>query len=441
MAINLIDKGTEYIIDEFYRKASILETFGEEMTPEDFYEEAFYDLDLVVPTICLSLPRRAMTEVQSLYDAIDFCKGRNDVLLGSCTSYSENYISKNLVHEVYAFVIDLDNVTSRTLAESFTEDGSWVDADGNILPLPTAIVNSGGGLHLWYMFDDVLPCYNRNKWNLKRIYDALCEQQSNRTGVPLERHWYGQQYRMVGGGNKYPGLVNTAYKVGEKWDVDELAKECGLPGVHIWRLGEPFSAGKVQKKKEYHPFTSNKGFYTAIIKGCKEKTKEGKRYTSLCAITAVAFKCGIPEDTLKEDLSALIKHYNKNCKNPVEQSEIDKAVAMYNSKARTISRKTLEDWIGWKFEPKIKRNKPEDRHPRKKTEAMRSSGELTNIEVYASKKRDEMYPGGSWRGPGNVKASKKQIIDEWRKKNPNGRRIDCERETGISHKTVLKWWD
>ena len=122
MTINLIDQGTEYIIDEFYKKASILETFGEEMSPEDFYEEAFYDLDLIVPTICLSLPRREMSEVQSLYDAIDFSKGRNDVLLGSCTSYSENYISKNLVHEVYAFVIDLDNVTSRTLAESFTED-------------------------------------------------------------------------------------------------------------------------------------------------------------------------------------------------------------------------------------------------------------------------------------------------------------------------------
>ena len=26
-------------------------------------------------------------------------------------------------------------------------------------------------------------------------------------------------------------------------------------------------------------------------------------------------------------------------------------------------------------------------------------------------------------------------------KNPNGKKIDCEKETGISRPTVLKWWN
>ncbi len=37
--------------------------------------------------------------------------------------------------------------------------------------------------------------------------------------------------------------------------------------------------------------------------------------------------------------------------------------------------------------------------------------------------------------------SKKNIIIEWRKQNPNGTKMQCENETGISRMTVYKWWN
>lgn len=39
------------------------------------------------------------------------------------------------------------------------------------------------------------------------------------------------------------------------------------------------------------------------------------------------------------------------------------------------------------------------------------------------------------------KLSKKHIIIEWRQKNPNGSKLRCEKETGISRMTVYKWWE
>lgn len=39
------------------------------------------------------------------------------------------------------------------------------------------------------------------------------------------------------------------------------------------------------------------------------------------------------------------------------------------------------------------------------------------------------------------KLSKKHIIIEWRQKNPNGSKLRCEKETGISRMTVYKWWN
>ena len=37
--------------------------------------------------------------------------------------------------------------------------------------------------------------------------------------------------------------------------------------------------------------------------------------------------------------------------------------------------------------------------------------------------------------------AKQDQVKEWRKKNPNGRKIDCIRETGLSKPTVYKWWE
>ena len=49
------------------------------------------------------------------------------------------------------------------------------------------------------------------------------------------------------------------------------------------------------------------------------------------------------------------------------------------------------------------------------------------------------YPNGEWRD-GNGRPSKQQIVLEWQQLHPTGKKIDCERDTGLSRHTVLKWW-
>ena len=49
-----------------------------------------------------------------------------------------------------------------------------------------------------------------------------------------------------------------------------------------------------------------------------------------------------------------------------------------------------------------------------------------------------------WReGNGRPKGSgtKEEQVKAWRLANPNGKKIECERELGLSRHTVLKWWD
>ena len=34
-----------------------------------------------------------------------------------------------------------------------------------------------------------------------------------------------------------------------------------------------------------------------------------------------------------------------------------------------------------------------------------------------------------------------ELVREWRQKHPNGRKIECAREVGISRPTIDKYWD
>lgn len=73
---------------------------------------------------------------------------------------------------------------------------------------------------------------------------------------------------------------------------------------------------------------------------------------------------------------------------------------------------------------RIERNKRNYRKQKQHMEVMRAIQNVTNP---------------NWR-EGNGRKSKKDIVEEWRKNNPKGKKIDCERETGLSRPTIYKWW-
>ena len=52
--------------------------------------------------------------------------------------------------------------------------------------------------------------------------------------------------------------------------------------------------------------------------------------------------------------------------------------------------------------------------------------------------RDIVKP--NWR-EGNGRPSKEQLVKQWRIHNPEGKKIDCHRDTGIDPKTIRKWWN
>lgn len=420
----LQDEAIEYIEEQYNEKNMVLSEFGWEVSSYTLYEDIFGDLEQTVPIVFIDDDEKKHIVPMSIDEAIEQSEGRNDVLLGGCT-YFNNWISKSSAKDIYAFIIDMDNVYSGTLLNALQND--WKTANDEPLPMPTYIVNSGTGLHLYFVLEEPIPNYHVTTENLDKLYRALAIQQTTkRVYLHKQVQWFGQDFRMAGGLNKY-GWTNTVFRVGEKWNIDELGKQVGLKDIHFIRYGEkrtkkPTNNKGNRKKPNRQGWRSNRAFYNYTLKNCRDKTKEGNRYTSMCALSVIAWKCNVPQEELENDLLSLLPDYNKGATRQIKEKEIYSAMKMYNPKAMLTQRESLENWQGWEYKP-IKRNgRKQDKH----LQLARGIRELKSV-------MGENVSGGG-------RPDKAKIVEEWREQNPNGTKVDCIRDTGLSKPTVYRWW-
>lgn len=416
----LQDESLEYIQEQYEEKNMVLAEYGEEVSSYTLYEDIFGDTSQTIPVVFIDDDNKHIVPM-SIEDALEQSKDRNDVLMGGCT-YFNNWISKKSAKDIYTFIIDMDNVYSGTLLNALRQD--WRTASGEVLPMPTYIVNSGTGLHLYFVLTEPIPNYKVTTESLDKLYRALAIQQTTkRVYLHKQVQWFGQDFRMAGGLNKYE-WKNTVFKVGEKWDIDELGKAVGLKDVHFTRYGEKRTKSVTEKKqrKNRKGWRSNRAFYDYAVRTCRDKTREGNRYTSMCALSVIAWKCNVSQEELEKDLLSLLPDYNKGATRQIKEKEIYSAMKMYNDKAMLTQRESLENWQGWEYKP-IKRN-----------------GRKREVHLtIARATRDILHPDG-WRNT-EGRPSKAKLVEEWIACHPNGTKTECHKDTNIDPKTIRKWWN
>lgn len=439
----LKDEELEVIEQEYYKKNMILEQFGEWVDAETLYEDIYGDLEQVVPVVFIDEDEDTKHMVKmSVDEAIDQAVDRNDILLGGST-YFKNFVSKATAKDVHALIIDMDNVWAGVLQSAFQND--W-NEDDKELPKPTYIVNSGTGLHLYFLFDEPIPHYVCNSEKIDQLYRRLAVQQTtSRIYLQKQVQWFGQDFRMAGSLNKY-NWRNEVFRVGEKWDIDRLAQAVGMEDTHFVRYGEPRTRQLVKRERTKNRtkrkgWRCNQGFYDYTLERCRNETKEGNRYMSFCALTVIAWKCNVPISKVEQDLKGLIPKYNKGAKRQITEKEIEHALRMYNEKAMLTQRERLQDWIGWEYKPQTNRHYGKQVFKRKKSQEARDKGlKNTNLEVRGWAVRDAMYPDGEWRNKDGA-PSRQEEVRAWRQLHPDGKPKDCMADTGISKNTVYRWWN
>ena len=129
---------------------------------------------------------------------------------------------------------------------------------------------------------------------------------------------------------------------------------------------------------------------------------------------------------------------------PLEDWEIAKAYAAYYDYRAFES--TI-DFINSKAHLNIEKNKRngQKQHDHLQADVLynkitgRPTGNMckTNRELTLQFMRDN----GQITGRPPESGSVKDIVLEWREANPDGRKVDCIRETGLGKTSVNKWWN
>lgn len=415
----LQDRDLSYQSLQYSEKNGLLAGWGEQVSAPTFYEDIFSDLSLLMPIVVLDADASKHVVKMTLEEALAQSSERNDLLVGGSTFFKE-YISKATTKDVHALIVDMDNVYSGTLLQII--QSGWADVNGNSWPRPTYIVNSGTGLHLYFVFDTPLPHFRRFEQGIDELYRTLASQQTS--GWPYlirQVQWYGQDFRMAGGRGKR-GWENTVFRVGEKWDPNDLARELGLNLVFDLDAKPTRRAQRRKFVRKGQGWNSHEGFYYYALNGVKNRTVEGNRYTSMCALSVIAWKCGISYNELEKDLYDLLPLFNERGNTEVEPREVASALKMYNDKAMLTPRVRLEDWQGWKYEGQKRNYRKQDIHLF-----------LARNQKAALKMLGEMKPEG--------RPSACDQVAQWRRDHPEGRKVDCINETGLAKSTVYKWWD
>ena len=422
----------EVYASDFYRDIFPIGSFEE----KGVYEKGKYN-GIAVSIVAGDSKAMRYTVTDDL-EIIDTLVETDDFCIMSPISYAGKSRKSEFARFLYAMAIDLDGVDTldewnflMTQIDKGHEMLSFVWG----LPRPTYIVGSGTGLHLYFVFERPIPLFRSTVKELERLRRRITWQawtqgaSSLHDNVQYESLFQG--FRMVGSITKN-GERTRAFKVGEKVTVEYLnqyvpeeyraVKFSYKSNLLLKDAKEKYPEWyqkRIVEKKPKGTWVCKKDLYYWWIRKLKAGVQQGHRYWCIMTLATYAKKCDIPFEELEKDAYGLIPFMNTKG-DKFTEDDVLHALEAYNDSYITYPINTIIQ----RTDIPIQKNK---RNYRKRSIHLERARAVQAID----------YPNNSWAG----RNSKKVVVNQWQLDNPNGRKIDCVRETGLSKPTVLKWWN
>lgn len=366
---------------------------------------------------------------------------------------------------------------------------------------PTAITCSGSGIHCHWFLTEPYPLfggdifdgekketYRRYQWRWFRQNFTEYVWNNAVSSTPIQDEPLGQSFRLVGSLSKDNKLVEAFWISKKRYSMEELfgLKIAGTPlneirgrifprecwdtttkaQMDLTKPKEPKVPQKLIEAKEQWPDWYERRivhkqkprqrghwhikpdlyyWYRDLI---QKNVHVGCRYYRIYTLAQYGAKCDIEFSQVEKDcheLGRLFQSLEDNKTFPLYNWEIEKAISAY-FEPRAFE--TTIDYVNRKADLNIQKNKCNGNSRYDHLQADRLIDPVTqrpkintckaNREISLEYNREHgLCVGGHGFGVGE----KKGIVQQWRAEHPNGRKIDCERETGMSRHTVLKWWE
>lgn len=395
----------------------------------------------------------------NLKQAYEILEEAPETVISSPITYVGRNRTSNNARYFYAFAFDLDGVGLPQITDLLYQ------MKNRVIPTANIIVNSGNGLHLYYILKKPVPLFPNVKNVLGRMKKHLTKMVWNQyTSSIKKRQFQGifQGFRVPGSltkrGEEVAAFINHDIPLWTITDLCYWVPKRIVSEDERKRLDEGIYASNrmsLKKAKEKYP----EWYEEVIVKGKKAKGKwkisrrvydwwlarlrdpeeeinEGHRYFCLLVLAIYAKKCGVSEDELREDAYSLVDSLEERTKseyNHFTDDDAEDAIKAYKDDYCTFPRESIELITGLRM-PTRKRN---------------GLKQVNHLEIARAIRDIKVKQRGSesWReGNGRPKATcynseHYRIVQEWRENNPTSENKSlCARETGLSRPTVRKWW-
>ena len=407
----------------------------------------------------------------------EIIKGERLAIVSPITYAGQNRTSSN-ARFLYAIAIDLDDVGRPQTRDFFHQIKT------QIIPLPNIIVNSGGGLHPYYLLEHPIPLFEAQKKVLRTVKEGLTSRIWNAyTSGNENRQIQGifQGFRIPGSLTKAGDVVEAFYNPSAPlWTPEKLCEYISdtrnITAKSLRTLDPASNFGiDPSKRTEAKPkgarsvrktWVCYEGLYEWWLRQLRmtDTVKEGHRYFCIMVLAAYAIKSGVGYERLEADAFSLIDHFDELTTeetNHFTRKDVLAALHAYDPAYATLPIASIEKMSGIRVERNARNFRPQALHLKiaRSTKQILKEQDLMHPEGPPTKARtvrrwQEQNPGRSkaecrrdtglsrptidkwWSGS----IDKAETIKEWKKSNPQGRKIDCYRETGISRPTIDKYW-
>ncbi|MDV5105452.1 hypothetical protein R2R32_01920 [Clostridium perfringens] len=350
-----------------------------------------------------------------------------------------------MLKHMNALIFDLDSVGENEIKNLLLRMS--MKPGYRTLPKPTFIVMSGTGLHIYYVFDRPIELYPNIKIRLKSLkYDLtfkMWEYKATSQEKQIQYQSINQGFRMVGSINDKYDLPVIAFKTGDRVSLDYVNSYVDVKEnmVDVNRPYRPTQYTEEEAKEKFPEW-----YERVVVQGDKKgkkwnikrdlydwwlrqyhKIKGGHRYFYLMCMTIYGVKCNIPKEEVKADMIEKfeelknVEHSNELC-----EDDLYTTLEVYEREFYNFTIDDIEKLTDIRIERNKRNYRPQEQHIR-----------------VMNAIRDTIYPNGEWRNKeGRPKGSgtKEEVVKDWREKNPEGRKVDCRRETKLDPKTIRKWW-
>lgn len=350
-----------------------------------------------------------------------------------------------------ALIFDLDSVGFNEL-DNLLFRTTFKPGETRSLPVPTFIALSGSGLHLYYVLDYPIDLFPNIKLQMKALkYDLtykIWDHTITSKSEAIQYQSINQGFRMIGSINSKYGSEVVAFRTGDRVSIDYLNAYAmdSKNKVDLMRPYKPTQHTLSQAKERFPEWydrvvvhkQKSKWDIAGKVHGddpyalyhwwlqYADKIVGGHRYYYMMCTAIYASKCDVPKSILKKDMNVVFEKLKKHeHTNELTKNDVKSALEAYDGGYNTFTIADIDRITG----VRIERNK---RNWQTQAEHLEEARAIRDVRMKRQNRE--------WRDSNGRKSAEQKVV-EWRKNNPLGRKVDCEKETGLSRPTVLKWWD